>query len=386
MPLIYICFKTIAMFQKIFLLLLLASSAVQVKAQNDTASKRPLRVAVIGLVHTHVHWILGREKKGDIEIVGITEPNRVLAEAYSKQHGYSMDIVYNSMEDMIAKTKPEAVLAFNTIYDHLKVVEYCAPRGIHVMVEKPLAVSMDHATKMLALAKTYDIHLLTNYETTWYGSNEKAYQLVKKENITGDIRKIVFHTGHQGPVEIGCNKEFLDWLTDPVLNGGGALTDFGCYGANLATWMMDGEHPETVTAITQQIKPQLYPKVDDEATIILTYKKAQVIIQASWNWPYGRKDMEVYGVKGIVFCKDGTNMLVKENEKSAAQPITAAALPQDRNDPFIYFKNVIRGNIVMQQYDLSALANNKIVIQILEAAKHAAKTGKTVVWNEFYKK
>ncbi len=373
------------MFQKIFLALFLFSAALQVKAQNDTSSKKPLRVAVVGLVHAHVHWILGREKKGDIEIVGIAEPNRELAEAYSKQHGYSMNIVYSSMEEMIEKTKPEAVLAFNSIFDHLKVVQYCAPRGIHVMVEKALAVNMDHATKMLALAKKYNIHLLTNYETTWYGSNEKAYQLVKRQKITGDIRKIVFHTGHQGPVEIGCNKEFLEWLTDPVLNGGGALTDFGCYGADLATWLMDGEHPETVTAVTQQIKPQLYPKVDDEATIILTYKKAQVIIQASWNWPYSRKDMEVYGVKGYVFCKDGTNMLVREDAAAAIQSIAAAALPADRNDPFIYFKNVIRGNIAMQQYDLSAPANNEMVVRILEAAKHAAKTGKTVVWNEFYK-
>ena len=104
-----------------------------------------------------------------------------------------------------------------------------------------MAVSTEHAGKMLALAKKYNIHLLTNYETTWYGSNAKAYQLVKQEKRTGDIRKIVFHTGHQGPVEIGCSNEFLEWLTDPVLNGGGALTDFGCYGANLATWLMKGE-------------------------------------------------------------------------------------------------------------------------------------------------
>src|SRR5688572_25124288 len=233
-------------------------------AQKDTMLKKPLRVGVVGLVHTHVHWILGRENKGDIEMVGIAEPNRSLAEKYSKQHGYNMNIVYSSMEQMIEKTKPEAVLAFNTIYDHLKVVEYCAPRGIHVMVEKPLAVSAEHASKMLALAKQYNIHLLTNYETTWYGSNAKAYQWIKQDKRIGEIRKIVFHTGHPGPVEIGCNPEFLEWLTDPVLNGGGALTDFGCYGADLATWLMDGEKPVTISAITQQIKPELYPKVEDE--------------------------------------------------------------------------------------------------------------------------
>jgi predicted dehydrogenase len=367
-----------------FLFVIFLSLMMPMMAQQIASPKKPLRVGVIGLVHAHVHWILGRENKGDIEIVGIAEPNQGLAAAYSKQHGYSMNLVYSSMEEMIEKTKPEAVLAFNTIYDHLKVVEYCAPRGIHVMVEKPLAVSMDHATKMLALSKKYKIHLLTNYETTWYGSNEKAYELIKRDQMVGDIRKIVFHTGHPGPVEIGCNPEFLEWLTDPVLNGGGALTDFGCYGANIATWLMNGETPQTVTAITQQFKPELYPKVEDEATIILTYKKAQVIIQASWNWPYGRKDMEVYGVSGFVFCKDGSNMLVRKNEKSVAESIVAPALPVDRNDPFIYFANVIRGNIQMKTYDLSAPANNEIMMQILEASKASVRSGKTIVWDQFY--
>ena len=135
-----------------------------------------------------------------------------------------------------------------------------------------------------------------------------------------------------------------------------------------------------------QIKPELYPKVDDEATIILAYKKAQVIIQASWNWPYGRKDMEVYGKTGFVFCKDGTNMLVRENEKKEAQAITAPGLSNDRNDPFIYFANVIRGAIKMKGYDLSAPATNEIVIKILEAAKHAALTGKTVTWDQYFTK
>ncbi|MES2849094.1 MAG: Gfo/Idh/MocA family oxidoreductase, partial [Bacteroidota bacterium] len=228
-------------------------------AQTDSKKDKPLRVAIVGLSHAHVHWILGREKKGDIEIVGIAESDTSLARRYSEQHGYSMAIVYSAMEEMVDKVKPDAVLAYNSIFDHLKVVEYCAPKHIHVMVEKPMAVSLEHANKMLALAKKNNILLLTNYESTWYGSNEKAYQIVNSDKAIGDIRKIVFNTGHKGPKEIGCNPEFLAWLTDPVLNGGGAITDFGCYGANLSTWLMKGEHPHTVTAITQQIKPEVYP-------------------------------------------------------------------------------------------------------------------------------
>ncbi|MCB9326379.1 MAG: Gfo/Idh/MocA family oxidoreductase [Lewinellaceae bacterium] len=337
----------------------------------------PVKVGVIGLTHTHVHWILGRQASDDINIVGIVEPNRELAERYSKQHGFPMDIVFNSMDEMISATKPEAVFAFGSIYEHLEVVETCAPLGIHVMVEKPLAVSVKHARKMQKLAQKYHIHLLTNYETTWYATNHKAKEMVDAGAI-GDLRKIVVHDGHKGPIEIGCNPEFLDWLTDPVLNGAGALTDFGCYGANLVTWLAQGEKPESVSAVTQTIKPDLYPKVDDEATIILKYPKMQAILQASWNWPIDRKDMEIYGKSGYIISKNREEFIYRLNEKEKVTSETLDPRPAPYNDPFALFAAVIRKEITLPAYDLSSLENNMIVVEILEAAKKSAKTGKSV--------
>ena len=79
-------------------------------------------------------------------------------------------------------------------------------------------------------------------------------------------------------------------------------------------------------------------------------------------------------------------MQLKEDEKKETQTLTALPLDGDRNDPFVYFANVIRGNIKMDKYDLSSPATNEIVMKILGAAKQAAKTGKTVIWSEYYKK
>ena len=252
------------------------------------------------------------------------------------------------------------------------------------MVEKPLAVNVQHAKKMNELAKKYHIYLLTNYETTWYASNSKAYEIANKTKEIGDIRKIEFHTGHQGPVEIGCSKEFLSWLTDPQLNGSGALNDFGCYGANIATWMMKGEIPVSVTAITHTNKPSIYPKVEDEATIVVQYAKKQVVIQASWNWPYNRKDMELYGESGYVRCVNSTEMTVQKTSEKSLQDSTAPPLRKNQNDAFSYFANVVRGHIKPGPYDLSALPNNEIVVKILEAARVSAKSNKTIIWKEYY--
>jgi len=354
-----------------------------IRKSEGSLNSRTLKVGVIGLVHSHVHWILGRENRKDIEIVGIVEPNRDLASKYARQHGYSMDIVYDTMEEMIEQTKPEAVTAFNTIYDHLKVVEYCAPKGIHIMVEKPLAVSWEHASKMIALAKKHNIYLLTNYETSWYPSNQAAYDGIYNSGQIGDIKKIVFRTGHQGPIEIGCNPEFLEWLTDPVLNGGGALTDFGCYGANLTTWLLKGAHPTSVTCTVQQIKPTMYPKVEDEATIILTYPHSQVIIQASWNWPLSIKDMEVYGNEGYIYCKNSLDMEILEKSNNQSVEKKASPLPSMVDDPFALLQQVVKEGYTLPPFSPSSIENNTIVMQILEAAKISVKTNSTVLWEDF---
>ena len=115
-----------------------------------------VKIGIAGLTHGHVAWILGRGDRGDIEVVGIAESNRELAIRLSKRFNFSMDLVYPSLEEMIQATKPEAVTAFNSTHEHLEVVETCAPKGIHVMVEKPLAVSLDHAMKMKELLRECD--------------------------------------------------------------------------------------------------------------------------------------------------------------------------------------------------------------------------------------
>lgn len=339
---------------------------------------KPLRLAIAGLTHTHVHWILGRPNRGDIQIVGIFEPNRMLVERYAQQYGFHGDLVFADLNKMLDAVKPEAVAAFGPTYDHLKVVQACAPRGIHVMVEKPLAVDLEHTFALASLAKQHAIHVLTNYETTWYPSTQAVYDFVHEQQMTGPIRKIVVHDGHQGPKEIGVNQEFLEWLVDPVRNGGGALMDFGCYGANLVTWLMGGVAPMRVTAITQQIKPEIYSAVEDEATIILEYPKAQAIIQASWNWSFNRKDMEVYGRTGYVHALDGRNLRVRKENEAQERALVLEPISAPRDDPFAYFAAVVRGEIRVSDRDLSSLENNVMVMRILEAAKESAATGKTV--------
>lgn len=362
-------------FSKILFAILFSLLAISVFAQT-----KQVRVAIDGLTHAHVHGILQYIGKPDapIQIVGIAESNKDLANRLAKHYGFDMDIVYDTVDEMIDKTNPQGVLAFSSIYQHLNTVKACAPKGIHVMVEKPLAVSMEHALEMAKLARENNIMLLTNYETTWYPSNHEVYNVIQNQEAIGEIRKVIVCDGHEGPKEIGCNEEFLEWLTDPVQNGGGAVVDFGCYGANLMTWLMKNQRPESVSATLQQIKPAMYPKVDDEATIVLKYPEAQAIIQASWNWPFSRKDMEVFGATGYIKALDNDNIAFRLTKEKNESKKHLSSLPVPYNDPFHYFSALINGTIKVNAEDLSSLENNLIVVEILDAARESAKSGRVV--------
>jgi predicted dehydrogenase len=340
------------------------------------ASAQKLKVCVVGLNHDHIYGILNAQKKGQVDIIGIAEPNHELWTKYGKLFSLPYAIFYDDMKTMLKGKKPDAVLGYNAVANHVDIVEMCAPLGIPVMVEKPLAATLTQANRMQALANQYHIKVLTNYETTWYPSGKYIYDEIAADSI-GPIKKMVVHDGHQGPKEIGCSKEFLAWLTDPVLNGAGALNDFGCYGADLMTWLMHGQKPIAVTAVTHQYKPAIYPKVDDDATILVEYPKAMGQIEASWNWPYGIKDLEVFGEHGYLHSLNGTDIDIRmrENRRSS---VKAQALPEPINDPLVYLAAVLQGKLAGTD-DQASLKYNMIVMQILDAAKRSAKEGRKIL-------
>jgi len=340
------------------------------------ANDEPLRVAIAGLVHGHAGGFLsGIAHRTDIRIVGINEPDRKLFDQYAKQFNLDAALYHPDLDEMLTATKPQAVLAYSNTFDHRKIVEICAKHHVAVMMEKPLAVSAADARAIDKIAREANIVVLVNYFIIWVPSNHAVYDEVHK-GVVGDVRKIVVHSGHRGPKEIGVGPEFLGWLTDPKLNGGGALYDFGCYGADLSTWIMDGQPPLTVTAITQQIKPDVYPKVDDEATIILTYPKAQAIIQASWNWGIGRQDMQVYGKTGYVETDGDNSIKLRASEKDKEQTEPAAKIPAPGDDELTYLRAVLLNGV--KPSGLASLETNLLVAEIMDAARESAKTGKTV--------
>jgi predicted dehydrogenase len=340
-------------------------------------ARPPVRLAIVGLAHDHAMGFVPRiQGQQDVQLAGIVETNQVLIARYSKRFHLSSNLFYPSLEALFTRTNVQAVAVFTSVFDHRRVVETCAAQGVDVMMEKPLAVNMKHARAIQAAAKKSGIQVIVNYETSWYPGNHAAYAMVHDKHQIGDIRRIVFHDGHRGPKEIGTSTNFLAWLTDPVLDGGGAINDFGCYGADLTTWLMDGQKPISVFAVALQIKPDIYPKVEDDATIVLTYPKAEVILQPSWNWPFDRKDMEIYGQTGQILVPQPNLLRVRTAEQPRETEITPPPLTGANADPLSYLAAIARKEI--KPTGLASLEVNMTVVEILDAAQKSAHTGKQV--------
>ncbi len=349
------------------------------------ASSAPLRVGIAGLAHGHVGGFLnggalvpagGAIHRSDIQIVGITDPDRSLFDKYSREEHFAPNLYFSTVGDLISHAHPDAMLVFTSTFGHTAVVEECARRHVHVLMEKPMAVSYRDALAMQKAARAGNVHVLVDYETSWYASNKAAHDLLM-QGALGEVRKVVVHDGHAGPKLIHVSPEFFAWLTDPKLNGAGALYDFGCYGADLMTWLMKGQAPKTVTAVTQQFQPDIYPKVDDEANVILTYPSAVAILQGSWNWPFDRKDMTVYGRTGYATTVLRDRIEVRRKGEHEAKTNDANHLSPPYDDPLHYLAAIIHGEI-SEDGDLSSLETNVLVSEILDAARRSAASGKTV--------
>ncbi len=342
------------------------------------AERNKTRLAVIGLDHDHVWGLLDDiAKEQDAELVAIADPHPELVER-ARQRVPATVLFFSDYVKMLDEAKPEAVIVATENDKHLKILRECAKRHIHFSTEKPLASAAADARGMARLARESKIKLMVNYWNVWTPATHELFHRVFAGDL-GPINKIIVEYGHQGPKEIGVSKYFADWLYDPVKNGGGALVDFGCYGAEWALWLKG--RPTRVYATTLKLKADQHNPVDDDATILLQYPDATVIIQASWDWPYSKGDVAVFGSKGslietgdgLFFRPAGSKTVLAQPE---GEPVRLKPVEHETSDPIAYFLWCIRNNKEIENPVAADL--NVGVVEILDAAKESIRTGRAV--------
>ena len=336
------------------------------------------RLAIVGLDHDHVWGLLEDvPKEQDAELVAIADPNPELV-AKAKARVPASVKFYSDYITMLDEAKPEAVFVTTSNDRHLEILKECAKRHIHYSTEKPMASNASDAREMERLAREAHIKLMVNYWNAWVAPTYGLDRRVKAGDI-GPVQKIIVQQGHQGPKEIGVSKSFADWLYDPVKNGGGALIDFGCYGAEWALWLKG--RPSRVYAYTLALKTDQHNKVDDDATILLEYPDAVAVLQASWDWPYDRGQVEVFGPKGSLLATGSALLQRAANSRASAQtldgePDQLDTLPHEKSNPISYLVYCIRHDNPIEDPLTADL--NVGVVEILDAAKESIRSGRAV--------
>ncbi|HEY6974968.1 MAG TPA: Gfo/Idh/MocA family oxidoreductase [Chitinophagaceae bacterium] len=353
---------------KLFLLVIFIASV-----HHFCSAQQKLKVVLAGLSHDHVNAILDKQKAGQIAIIGIAEPDLQLGEKKKKDYQLPDSIFFKDLKTALQSKHPDLVMVYKAPAEHLSVVEICMPLRIPVMIEKPLAFTNEDAARIKTLSEKFNTKVYTNFPSIWYSSFN---ELLKRSNEAGTINKMVMRGGHRGPIEVGCSKAFLNWLTDSTKNGGGALVDFGCYGAAIMTELMHGKLPASVYATTRHLKPTMYPKADDAATIILEYEGATGIVEASWDWPYTIMDVEVSGSDGYLQASQFNTPQLQVKKDSTSRDETIST-PEYKDD--VEYLTAVLKNGAADNNEMLSLERNLIVVRILDAARKSAREGRKIL-------
>jgi len=368
---------TQSFFHGCLLCVLVAAAASAVRGQtSEPAAKGKVRFAIVGLDHDHV-WGILKDIAGEknAELVAIAEGDQALVGKAKGRVPASVRF-FGDFVKMLDDAKPEAVIATTSNDRHLEILRECARRHIHFSTEKPMATTAANAREMLRLADQAGIKLLVNYWNAWVPPTTAMKEHARSGDV-GPIEKIIVEYGHAGPKEIGVSQSFANWLYDPQKNGGGAIMDFGCYGAEWAIWLKG--MPTRVFATAKKLKVAQNNQVDDDATMILDYPDGTAILQASWDWPYNMDRVHVFGPKGSLLATGEELRFrdAKDRRQEAGfdgKAIKLDPLPPEANNPVAYFVDCILRDKPVKE-PVSAELNVQ-VLEVLDAARRSLESGR----------
>ena len=297
-----------------------------------------LKVAVLGMAHDHL-WTNLRQLAAldDAELVAGAGENADLRHQFVEKTGCRA--VYEDYVTLLDKEKPDAVFGFSATAHHASIVELCAERGIHVMVEKPMAATLEQADRMLTAAQKAGTVLMVNWPTAWNRGLRTAYRLVQEGRI-GQLWQLLWRGGHCGPDELGCSEHFCEFLFDKHLNGAGAFNDYGGYGASMCALFLG--RPNQVVGMAGRLLKTHLP-VDDNGMMMLRYPQAMCRLEMTWTEAVPYKpphDVMLYGTEGTVIA--GSEVTLYTRGKKEGEVVAPDALPKGQNNGPEHFVESIR--------------------------------------------
>jgi len=329
------------------------------------------RVGVLGMSHDHVWGNLQCLIESDEgELVAAADPHEELREQVKKM---GCEKVYSDYYELLDNEKLDAVYIFSDNRESAILAQEALGRGLHVMVEKPMAATAQLASRMRGAAKAAGKVLMINWPTMWSYGFQKAIQMIEEGQI-GKVFQVVYRSAHAGPRELGCSPYFSEWLYDPERNGAGALMDYCCYGAAMTCLVLG--LPSRVTGVSARLSKQdLY--AEDNAMLIMQHAEALSQTTASWTQS-GHLTSYIpmfYGSEGTLVVEHDKLLLANAEHENGIE-IEVPELPKHLRDSASFFFHHIRTGEPIKGIcspDVSFQAQ-----QVLEAGLISAREGRTI--------
>ena len=331
-----------------------------------------IRVGIIGLVHDHI-WdnLPALKAHSGAEIVAVADNNSDLLTRFKEE--YNCSCVYEDYEDLLHEVELDAVYIYLSNRAGAEAAQIALSAGIHVMIEKPMASTLEEADEMMAAARGSGSRLMINWPLAWWPQLHQAMNLASNGAI-GRIWQVKYRAAHAGPAELGCSDFFCSWLFDPEENGGGALMDYCCYGALLARAILG--MPSRVTGMMGRFCKETIT-VEDNALLALTYHDAMATAEASWTQidKMTAYTTLIYGTEGTLMIepRSGGKLLKATREDPDGIEVEVPPLPNELENSATHFIHCLQTGA-----PFTLLCQDRIcrdTQEILEAGTIAAEEG-----------
>ncbi len=252
------------------------------------------KIAILGAGFiTDIHMESYHRFVPEAEVVAVYARDIDKAKAFAEK--YHIPNWYDDLDNIIQNSGCEVVDICLPNFLHYEATLKAATAGKHIIIEKPLAITIEQADEMITACKKAGVKLMYAEELCFAPKYERVRQLVN-EGAIGDIYMLKQAEKHSGP--------HSDWFYDINLAGGGVLMDMGCHAIAWFRWMLKNAKAESVYATMSTVLHKGRTKAEDNSVVIIEFENGvTAIAENSWAKHGGMDDKsEVYGTGGVVYA------------------------------------------------------------------------------------
>jgi predicted dehydrogenase len=315
------------------------------------------RVGIVGFAHMHIYYLaalFGAHPQVEWVACADTPHAPELRTAPFTRDWNRQQIVerekipqvYDDYREMLQSETLDIVLVTGENAQHADIVEACAAAGVHVCVEKPMAVSLSDGLRMARASQAAGTTLVVNWPLTWSTQAQTAKRLID-EGVIGRVLEVKWRGGHTGPLGPSAHHPGVSETSEEMTGvergatwwhqraaGGGALLDYCCYGALVSRWFI-GEQATAALGMRANLE-SAWGDADDNGVILVRFPTAIALIEGSWTtWDHGVPTGPiVYGTQGTLVVDSKTEELAVRVERSDGQTAnyTPEPLPAGRDN------------------------------------------------------